>query len=695
MPIPISCPGCAARLNAPDGAAGKTVKCPRCKAAVAVPAPLPPDPGFEVVEDEPPAPEPPKKKPVVAAVEDDAEDARPRKKPRADDAPPARKRPTRHDDDDDDDEDDEDDDRPRRKRRAAANGGSSKVLVAAVAGVLLLAGGFAVYWFALREAPTETAGTGTGTPPGPTDPKDPKNPTDPKDPKGESAKSNVPIWAEFSSARFAFKTSFPWRTPGEFPLPGPFPAAVDSGETRSFTVARQLGGRFIDAAGVSVLRFRRKTSEAERQKAGDDYFKGIPIPPGGKRSEAKATTLAGRPAKEFVTESTEDGRAVRAHARLVVTETSIYVVTVRDVGGFTPADVAKFFDGFELLPDSGPKPPDPKTEPRPTPPSLPPTPAGWVKFTGFGQRYLGQIPPGSQPVATGRLAYVRDVGKGKIGPGHYDEVAYKDRGVTLTIRVLDFARETTPDERAALLEAYAERLAGADGGTPTRSKVKWGNLEATEEVLGAPEFSQVRRYAVAGNNGVVLTVRGTKRAEFDEWKSLLFDHVLPNPLGGAVSVSLLQKGWEELSSDAGLFRVEMPGAPVPADDVNKILADLKVTGEFHRVANAGDAPAEYVAGYVRFPGTHAAADRKRVRDQLLAALKPVGAADKKPVSYPGKPPRQLPWEEFQWLGRSEPVGGFVRFHESDNILRVLAARGKGVRDSQDYVRFTQFFELLR
>ncbi len=30
MPIPVSCPACATQLNAPDGTAGRQVKCPRC-----------------------------------------------------------------------------------------------------------------------------------------------------------------------------------------------------------------------------------------------------------------------------------------------------------------------------------------------------------------------------------------------------------------------------------------------------------------------------------------------------------------------------------------------------------------------------------------------------------------------------------------------------------------------------------------
>ena len=38
MPIPISCPSCQRRLQARDEHAGKTLKCPACKASIAVPA---------------------------------------------------------------------------------------------------------------------------------------------------------------------------------------------------------------------------------------------------------------------------------------------------------------------------------------------------------------------------------------------------------------------------------------------------------------------------------------------------------------------------------------------------------------------------------------------------------------------------------------------------------------------------------
>ncbi len=42
MPIPVVCASCQTRLNAPDAAAGKKVKCPKCQAVMAVPAAEPP-----------------------------------------------------------------------------------------------------------------------------------------------------------------------------------------------------------------------------------------------------------------------------------------------------------------------------------------------------------------------------------------------------------------------------------------------------------------------------------------------------------------------------------------------------------------------------------------------------------------------------------------------------------------------------
>ncbi len=43
MPIPVVCPKCATRLNAPDNKSGRRAKCPKCGATIMVPGPTPDD----------------------------------------------------------------------------------------------------------------------------------------------------------------------------------------------------------------------------------------------------------------------------------------------------------------------------------------------------------------------------------------------------------------------------------------------------------------------------------------------------------------------------------------------------------------------------------------------------------------------------------------------------------------------------
>jgi hypothetical protein len=63
MPISTRCPGCNAKLNAPDAAAGRTLNCPGCKTPVTMPRPSVPDLSLD-------APSPPvaAPKPNVARV---------------------------------------------------------------------------------------------------------------------------------------------------------------------------------------------------------------------------------------------------------------------------------------------------------------------------------------------------------------------------------------------------------------------------------------------------------------------------------------------------------------------------------------------------------------------------------------------------------------------------------------------------
>jgi DNA-directed RNA polymerase subunit RPC12/RpoP len=155
MPITVMCTRCSAKLNAPDTAAGKRVKCPKpgCGEVILVPEPATAD--FEVVDDEPKAVPPTKisvspqiqnksqatKKPRDndendeddrprnrRRIEDEDEEDRPRTKRRGDDDDEEEERPKskrRRDDDDEEDrprtkrrkDDEEEEERPRSKRR--------------------------------------------------------------------------------------------------------------------------------------------------------------------------------------------------------------------------------------------------------------------------------------------------------------------------------------------------------------------------------------------------------------------------------------------------------------------------------------------------------------------------------------------------------------------------------------------------
>jgi hypothetical protein len=141
MPISVQCPGCSAKLNAPDAAAGKRVKCPKCQTAVPIPAADPIE-AAEVVDD--PSPPPARRKPEPG----DEPDGRPEKKSSQweddDDRP---KRKSRRDDDDGEDDrpkkrsrrdDGDDEDRPRsRRQRATARSGQSQMNVCGLLGLIL------------------------------------------------------------------------------------------------------------------------------------------------------------------------------------------------------------------------------------------------------------------------------------------------------------------------------------------------------------------------------------------------------------------------------------------------------------------------------------------------------------------------------------------------------------------------------
>ncbi len=138
MPITVPCPSCNAKLKAPEGLVGKTVKCPGCgtpilikapAAAAAVKKPAPVEDSFEDLDDAPPPRKPAKSKPKVEEIDeiDDFTDEPPRKGKAkakvADDVEDFTDEPPRKSkaiakgkvEDDLEDLDEDEDDRPKKK----------------------------------------------------------------------------------------------------------------------------------------------------------------------------------------------------------------------------------------------------------------------------------------------------------------------------------------------------------------------------------------------------------------------------------------------------------------------------------------------------------------------------------------------------------------------------------------------------
>ena len=214
MPIAVVCPGCGAKLSAPDAAAGKKVKCPKpnCGTAITVPKP---QADFEVVEDESPAkPAPTKPKKAVAEVDDDDDAPKVKKKPaRAEadeedeDEKPKKKRAAADEDDEerpakrkraaDEDEEDEDE-KPKKKKK---QGGMSPAVIAVIAlvGLLVLGGvGYGIYELTKKD---ETAKPNPN-PPGP-----PIGLPAPGVPLGKQGPMDG--WVEYSSDQDKFRIRLP------------------------------------------------------------------------------------------------------------------------------------------------------------------------------------------------------------------------------------------------------------------------------------------------------------------------------------------------------------------------------------------------------------------------------------------------------------------------------------------------------
>ncbi len=198
MPISLLCPGCTAKINAPDASAGKKIRCPKCKTICNSPVALPAS-AFEMVDESELTPNPKPTQPSAKASTDEVEDGfrnkhqssnneertRREKRPgeeEVENRAHRKKKPARN----------EDDDQPGKRKGKRDNeerAGHSRALIAGIiVGVLLLAGGsFAVYWFAFGRKP---AGSVTA----------------------DGATVNLEDWEVYTSSDNVFKVSFPGKS---------------------------------------------------------------------------------------------------------------------------------------------------------------------------------------------------------------------------------------------------------------------------------------------------------------------------------------------------------------------------------------------------------------------------------------------------------------------------------------------------
>lgn len=323
MSLVVPCPGCPAQLSAPESAAGKQIRCPKCKAVVAVPAFIPAEvvPVVDAAVSAPPPAPKPKPKPAVTDDEDD-EDAPRKKTSRRDDEDdedrPRKKKRRAYDDDEDDDEEDE---RPRKKkkRKAASGGGGARVAVLVLGGLILLGGiGFGIYLL-----------VGSG---------------------GVFARrAPVPAgWKQYNYPQSGFRAAFP-SEPAVFGANvqggfggGALPGGVEIPQIESmFSYTTGAGGFGARAGGVNVsVEVNRYSTAIPRSSRDLMTRNGNPRFAGG---GLKRVRWLGGDAAEIATGGTL--------MRMVVLEKAVIVVQITGPNGSRakPEEENGFFDNFELI----------------------------------------------------------------------------------------------------------------------------------------------------------------------------------------------------------------------------------------------------------------------------------------------------------------------------------------------------------
>ncbi|HEY1186659.1 MAG TPA: hypothetical protein VGE74_03330 [Gemmata sp.] len=635
MPIPVVCSNCSAELNAPDTAAGKRLKCPKCQAVCPVPGPA-----FEVVDDPAPPAAPPEvagaRAPKGRAPADERERAR--REPR-DGNPPRTRRPVR---------DAVEEERPRGTSAAEpARGKAGRVglLVGCLfVGVLLTGGGaFGAYWFALRgklkllAPPAETVA--------------------------------LDNWEEYTAPGDVFKARFPGQPePREWKPVSGLKVTSDIREHR--TGEPRLGAPSVSFF-AGYVRFPDNVEPAEI----DDAKKWLttrfaaPVEFDGIGKTSSKITVGGRDWQEermVVRNGAGSTGVVRWH----VAGPMLYLVGHRTQNQEPPAAaVTQFFDAYEVL---GNVPGDPD----PDPVAL----DNWHTFTSPGN-FKASFPGEAKTMSVSAFTGAKET--------EFREYTFKDaRGWTRTY-FAGFARfAAKPNwQQHEAMAAFARQQA-VDNLTNGRRRVEFGGWPWGEEY----QRDTRKHRDLSGTNGIARVVEagdtlyaaGSSSPRFPREKEIeqffgSFEILGTKP--GPTDL-LMPPNWAEYRSPDGAFRAAMPRtfyqpeSGVPANQYAGIPIKSR-TG-----LQAKDVGVDLSVGTVRFLPNTAAADRRKVLDTL--ALIWAGAAGSsaaptdKPASWAGRDAIERTYPPFGNVARLtlDADIGYVAVMkaEAPNVINPAAAR---------------------
>lgn len=341
MSIAVVCPSCSAKLNAPDAAAGKRVKCPKCQNTILVPEILPEAEPFEVVEDEPPPVKAPTRvRADVSDEDDDDRDQKPRKK-----LAKAQRN-----------EEDEDDDRPRKKS-AASNANLIRNIIGVAVLIPLL--GVAGYIFYDRfkgdnekkttKAPSEPTPSNPpaiiplpGEQGGPIPAGGP--PVMPPAPPGKFQPIGTPGQPTTLTSPSGFKITFP----GRYLIDQPRQSIQDEIGYPIRMYVGEPAGQSLQLFAAAAVELPADATADEKKKAYDSVIRTLLEQDGNKvEIVSRQNVMAGGRTWEEI--KVRERKKMIGTTRLLQTDTGIFLLLVLDDGEAERTDAAKkFFDSFEL-----------------------------------------------------------------------------------------------------------------------------------------------------------------------------------------------------------------------------------------------------------------------------------------------------------------------------------------------------------